>query len=32
VADALLGSLPVAVRYSFFVDYYVFGLIGAAKD
>ena len=29
MAGALLGSLPVAVVYSFFVEYYVSGLTGA---
>jgi uncharacterized membrane protein YobD (UPF0266 family) len=32
MAGALLGSLPVAVMYSFFVDYYVSGMTGAVKD
>jgi len=29
MAAALLGSIPVAVIYSFFVDYYVAGLTPA---
>ena len=29
---ALLGSLPVAIIYSFFVEYYVSGLTGAVKE
>ena len=32
MAGALLGSLPVAVLYSFFVEYYVSGLTGAIKE
>ena len=32
MAGALLGSLPVAVTYSFFVEYYVSGLTGAVKE
>ena len=32
MAGALLGSLPVAVMYSFFVEYYVSGLTGAMKE
>ena len=32
MAGALLGSLPVAVIYSFFVEYYVSGMTGAVKD
>ncbi|MEO8104025.1 MAG: carbohydrate ABC transporter permease [Betaproteobacteria bacterium] len=32
MAGALLGSLPVAVIYSFFVEYYVSGLTGAVKE
>jgi len=32
MAGALLGSLPVAVMYSFFVEYYVSGMNGAVKD
>ena len=32
MAGALLGSLPVAVLYSFFVEYYVAGLTGAVKE
>jgi len=27
-----MGSLPVAVLYSFFVEYYVSGLTGAVKE
>ncbi|HEX9113205.1 MAG TPA: carbohydrate ABC transporter permease, partial [Nitrospirota bacterium] len=27
-----LGSLPVAVLYSFFVEYYVSGMTGAVKE
>ena len=29
---ALLGSLPVAFVYSFFVEYYVSGLTGSVKE
>jgi multiple sugar transport system permease protein len=32
MAGALLGSLPVAIFYSFFVDYYVSSLSGAVKE
>ena len=32
MAGALLGSLPVAVLYSCFVEYYVSGLTGAVKE
>jgi multiple sugar transport system permease protein len=32
MAGALLGSLPVAILYSFFVEYYVAGLTGAVKE
>ena len=32
MAGALLGSLPVAVLYSFFVEYYVSGLTGSVKE
>ena len=32
MAGALFGSLPVAILYSFFVEYYVSGLTGAVKD
>jgi multiple sugar transport system permease protein len=32
MAGALLGSLPVAIIYSFFVEYYVSGLTGAVKE
>ena len=31
MAGALLGSVPVAVVYSFFVEYYVTGLTGSVK-
>jgi multiple sugar transport system permease protein len=31
MAGALLGSIPVALVYSFFVDYYVTGLTGSVK-
>ena len=31
MAGALLGSVPVAVVYSFFVEYYVAGLTGSVK-
>jgi len=31
MAGALLGSIPVAVIYSFFVEYYVAGVTGAVK-
>ena len=31
-AGTLLGSLPVAIFYSFFVDYYVSSLTGAVKE
>jgi multiple sugar transport system permease protein len=31
MAGSLLGSLPVAIFYSFFVDYYVSSLTGAVK-
>ena len=31
MAGALLGSVPVAVIYSFFVEYYVAGLTGSVK-
>ena len=31
-AGALLGSLPVAFVYSFFVEYYVSGMTGAVKE
>ena len=31
MAGALLGSLPVAVLYFFFVEYYVAGMSGALK-
>ena len=32
MAGALLGSLPVAFIYSFFVEYYVSGMTGAVKE
>lgn len=32
MAGALLGSVPVAVLYSFFVDHYVSGMTGAVKE
>jgi multiple sugar transport system permease protein len=32
MAGALLGSLPVAILYSFFVEYYVSGMTGAVKE
>ncbi|MEO7760734.1 MAG: carbohydrate ABC transporter permease [Casimicrobiaceae bacterium] len=32
MAGALMGSLPVALMYSFFVEYYVSGLTGAVKE
>ncbi|HWL70575.1 MAG TPA: carbohydrate ABC transporter permease [Geminicoccus sp.] len=32
MAGALLGSIPVALIYSFFVDYYVSSLTGAVKE
>ncbi|MEO1089549.1 MAG: carbohydrate ABC transporter permease [Pseudomonadota bacterium] len=32
MAGALLGSIPVALFYSFFVDYYVSSLTGAVKE
>jgi multiple sugar transport system permease protein len=31
MAGALLGSVPVALIYSFFVEHYVAGLTGAVK-
>ena len=31
MAGALLGSVPVAIVYSFFVEYYVSGMTGAVK-
>jgi multiple sugar transport system permease protein len=31
MAGALLGSVPVAIVYSFFVEYYVTGLTGSVK-
>jgi multiple sugar transport system permease protein len=32
MAGALLGSVPVAILYSFFVEYYVSGMTGAVKE
>jgi multiple sugar transport system permease protein len=32
MAGALFGSLPVAILYSFFVEYYVSGLTGSVKE
>ena len=32
MAGALIGSLPVAVMYSFFVEHYVAGMTGAVKE
>lgn len=32
MAGALFGSLPVAILYSFFVEYYVSGMTGAVKE
>jgi multiple sugar transport system permease protein len=32
MAGALMGSLPVAIMYSFFVEYYVSGMTGAVKE
>lgn len=32
MAGALLGSVPVAILYSFFVEYYVAGMTGAVKE
>ncbi|MCB1719940.1 MAG: carbohydrate ABC transporter permease, partial [Candidatus Competibacteraceae bacterium] len=32
MAGALLGSVPVAIFYSFFVEYYVSSLTGAVKE
>ena len=32
MAGALLGSLPVAIVYSFFVEYYVAGMTGSVKE
>jgi multiple sugar transport system permease protein len=32
MAGALMGSLPVAIVYSFFVEYYVSGMTGAVKE
>ena len=32
MAGALFGSLPVAILYSFFVEYYVSGMTGSVKE
>ena len=32
MAEALLGAMPVAIFYSFFVEHYVRSLTGAAKE
>jgi len=32
MAGALFGSVPVAILYSFFVEYYVAGMTGAVKE
>lgn len=32
MAGALFGSIPVAILYSFFVEYYVAGMTGALKE
>jgi len=32
MAGELLGSLPVAILFSFFVEHYVSGLTGAVKE
>jgi multiple sugar transport system permease protein len=32
MAGALLGSVPVAIIYSFFVEYYVAGMTGSVKE
>src|SRR5215212_316124 len=32
MAGALFGSVPVAILYSFFVEYYVSGMTGAIKE
>lgn len=32
MAGALLGSLPVAILYSFFVEHYVSSMTGAVKE
>jgi multiple sugar transport system permease protein len=32
MAGALFGSIPVAILYSFFVEYYVAGMTGAIKE
>ncbi|HEV8107792.1 MAG TPA: carbohydrate ABC transporter permease, partial [Burkholderiales bacterium] len=31
MAGALIGSIPVAIVYSFFVEYYVTGMTGSVK-
>ena len=31
MCGALLGSIPVAIAYSFFVEHYVSGLTGSVK-
>jgi multiple sugar transport system permease protein len=31
MAGALLGSIPVAIAYSFFVEQYVSGMTGSVK-
>jgi multiple sugar transport system permease protein len=32
MAGAMLGSLPVAILYSFFVEHYVSSMTGAVKE
>ena len=32
MAGALVGSLPVAILYSFFVEHYVSSMTGAVKE
>jgi multiple sugar transport system permease protein len=32
MAGALLGSVPVAIIYSFFVEHYVSSMTGAVKE
>ena len=32
MAGSLLGSVPVAIIYSFFVEYYVSSMTGAVKE
>jgi multiple sugar transport system permease protein len=32
MAGSLMGSLPVAIFYAFFVDHYISSLTGAAKE